>query len=51
MDKTEIEKAEQLLKEVEIARQKEFADKINALCKEYGYNLQPIATIQITKAN
>ena len=51
MEQTEIEKAEQLLKEVEAARQKEFVDKINALCTEYGYNLQPVATIQIIKTN
>jgi len=48
---TEIQKAEQLLKDVEQKKQQEFAEKVNALCAEYGYNLQPFTEIRIIKAN
>jgi hypothetical protein len=47
---TEIQKAELLIKEVEQKRQAEFAEKVNALCEEYGYALQPFSEIRIVKA-
>lgn len=46
---TEVQKAEQLLKDIEQKKQQEFSDKINALCAEYGYNLQPFTEIRIVK--
>lgn len=46
---TELEKAELVIKEAEQKKQNEFAEKVNALCKEYGYNLQPLSTITIVK--
>jgi len=46
---TEIQKSEQLLKDAEMKKQQEFTAKINAICAEYGYNLQAVAEIRIIK--
>jgi hypothetical protein len=50
MDKlTEVQKAEQIIREAEQKKMQEFSDKINALCKEYGYSLQPYTEMRIVK--
>jgi hypothetical protein len=51
MDKNvdELEKAKQLIEENEQFKQKEFAEKINLLYKEYGYALQAFSEIRIVK--
>ena len=46
--KREIEEAQQLMV-VEQQKQKEFVEKYNALCDEYGYTIVPQVTVQLAK--
>jgi hypothetical protein len=48
--KKEIEKAQALMVE-EQQKQKDFVEKYNALCDEYGYVISPQITVQLTKKN
>lgn len=46
--KREIEEAQQLMV-AEQQKQKEFIDKYNYLCAEYGYTIVPQVTVQLAK--
>lgn len=46
---SEVGKAQKIIAEAEQAKQKEFAEKMNALCKEYGYALDVQSQIVIKK--
>ncbi len=48
--KAEVEKAQALMVE-EQKKQKEFIEKYNALCDEYGYSIIPQVTVQLAKKN
>lgn len=46
-NKDVLAEAQRVLQEAEEKKHKEFNDKINAICAEYGYELLPVAQIQI----
>jgi hypothetical protein len=49
--KAQTEELQKQLAEAEAEKQKEFVDKYNALCMEYGYSIAPQVTVQLQKLN